>query len=70
MVVDCGQPESTEFGSVDAIYTTEGSVAVYVCQNGYRLVGASVRTCLSSGKWSGRPPICTSKYQTFLILLL
>ena len=61
LVVDCGQPEEIVFGSVDTISTTVNSVAVYTCENGYRLVGASVRTCLSSGVWSATPPICASK---------
>lgn len=62
-VVNCGQPESIKFGSVDALTTTEDSVAIYTCEDSYQLIGVSVRVCLSSGKWSGKSPVCTSKHQ-------
>lgn len=41
---------------------------MYTCENGYQLVGASVRTCLSSGEWSGTPPFCTSKWCSFTLI--
>ena len=65
-VVDCGQLQSIAFGAVGAVSTTEDSVAVYTCENGYQLIGTSVRTCLSSGLWSGIPPVCTSKLQPLI----
>ena len=34
------------------------STAMYSCKNGYNLVGVAVRTCLSSGNWSGDAPYC------------
>ena len=35
------------------------STATYSCnKEGYSLVGDAVRTCLSSGNWSGNPPNC------------
>ena len=37
-----------------------GSVAVYICNSGFSLAGQKSRTCLSTGKWSGRKPTCTS----------
>ena len=36
-----------------------GSVAVYFCDDGYRLEGDSTRQCLSSGHWNGTTPLCT-----------
>ena len=36
-----------------------GSVAVYFCDDGYRLEGDSTRQCLSSGLWNGTTPLCT-----------
>ena len=63
-LVDCGRPELIEFGSVDVTSTTEDSVALYTCIGGYRLRGTSIRTCLSSGKWSGTVPFCSSKLDT------
>ena len=37
-------------------------VAQYFCNNGYNLVGASNRTCQSSGHWSGTPPRCRREW--------
>ena len=35
-----------------------GSTATYQCDDGYELFGPSVRTCHSSGKWTGDLPYC------------
>ncbi|XP_053397800.1 neurogenic locus notch homolog protein 1-like isoform X1 [Mercenaria mercenaria] len=46
-------------GWVDlALGRWEGSKAVYVCENNYAVVGASTRTCQSSGLWDGVEPEC------------
>ena len=34
------------------------STATYSCEAGYNLVRVPVRTCLSSGNWSGDTPYC------------
>ena len=68
--MDCGQPEPIGFGSVDTVATTEDSEAVYTCRSGYKLVGSSVRICLSSGRWSGRKPVCNSKYTVYQVVTL
>lgn len=34
------------------------SVFTYTCQRGYKMIGKSVRTCLSNGTWSGTKPTC------------
>ncbi len=38
-----------------------GTTATHSCNNGYRLVGVSVRTCGTDGEWSGSAPVCQSK---------
>ena len=38
-----------------------GTVATYSCNAGYRLLGNTIRTCGSSGVWSGVAPTCQSK---------
>ena len=38
-----------------------GTVANYSCNAGYRLLGNAIRTCSSTGVWSGVAPTCQSK---------
>ena len=38
---------------------TDGSVAIYTCNNGYQEIGERLRTCLSNLMWSGEEPTCT-----------
>ncbi|XP_064386974.1 sushi, von Willebrand factor type A, EGF and pentraxin domain-containing protein 1-like [Halichondria panicea] len=35
-----------------------GSTATYSCDNGYRLVGETMRTCGSGGSWTESAPVC------------
>lgn len=37
---------------------TVGSTAVYICDNGFILVGNEARVCQSNGSWNGRTPQC------------
>ena len=37
------------------------SVANYVCQSGYELIGVQQRTCQHTGNWSEEPPMCLRK---------
>ena len=39
-----------------------GNSAVYICQNGFNIVGEAIRTCLADGTWSGEAPTCGSKF--------
>ena len=38
--------------------TTEGSRAVYFCNDGFVLMGNEARVCQSGGKWKGDIPLC------------
>lgn len=38
-----------------------GSTASYTCNQGFKLVGSSRRTCQPNGRWSPRVPFCKSK---------
>ena len=49
--------------------TQFGDQATYSCIEGYRLEGDRVRTCQSSGFWSGRAPFCSSKFVNQLMNL-
>ena len=69
-VTDCGSLESPENGTVTitepGTLTTngEGAIATYTCNSGYhRTAGSDVRTCQSSGAWSGEMTICMCKYR-------
>ena len=47
-------------GSICYNGTTEGSTALYICNDGFALVGNEARVCQSGGNWSGSIPVCTS----------
>jgi hypothetical protein len=58
MLVDCGSlPPPTE-GTVMTDRTTLGGTATYACNEGWRTSDPTTRTCLSTGSWSGRAPVC------------
>ena len=40
----------------------EESLALYDCDEGYKLVGNVMRICLLNFTWSGKDPVCESKY--------
>ena len=43
---------------VETVATTFESVANYSCDNGYELVGPSIRMCQANGSWSDVDPLC------------
>ena len=63
--VDCGGLEAPSNGSVNIRSTTYDSVANYSCNVGYALNGESLRTCLTSGEWSGTEPTCSGSFDNF-----
>lgn len=60
-VVDCGNLQNPDFGTVVLTGTTFGSTATYSCQNGYLLQGRTTRFCQASGDWSGEAPTCVGE---------
>ena len=55
-MVDSNEGLSVSYSSNTKPYN---SIATYSCnKDGYSLVGDAVRTCLSSGNWSGNRPNC------------
>ena len=38
--------------------TTVGSKAVYICNDGYNLMGNKARVCQKDGSWNGSEPQC------------
>ena len=57
--MDCGNLTNPENGEVDhAEGTTFGQTATYSCDDFFKLMGDSNRTCQDTGNWSGSEPTC------------
>ena len=57
--VDCGPPGDVVNGKVETIGgTTFRSIAVYICDPGYLIVGNKSRVCQENGSWSREVPVC------------
>ena len=63
-VGECERPAIPANGDVKVFGTTHNSIAVYVCNTGYYLVGGSYRVCLEYSAWSGSVPSCNGKPRT------
>ena len=56
---ECPILGAIEDGSVDISNGYwQDSIATYICNKDYALVGSSTRVCKSTGEWSGFPPTC------------
>ena len=56
--MDCGDLNDPVNGVVAVNDTVEGSIANYICDEGFSPDGPVDRTCGSDGMWSGVPPMC------------
>lgn len=54
----CPLLTAPENGGVAVTGDSIGSVAVYVCDEGFSLIGDSPRICGANGEWSGSEPVC------------
>lgn len=61
IVVDCGDLAPPMNGNVSVDGTVYESVAMYVCYDGYILMGERHRVCLDNGSWSHEQPLCERK---------
>ena len=60
--ISCDQLDDIDNGDVDqANPALVGSVAVYTCSRGFRLVGASRRVCQRDGSYTEEEPVCVGK---------
>ena len=46
---------------------TYGTLAVYICDEGFTLTGSLIRVCAASnsvfkGAWTSQPPLCSSEF--------
>lgn len=56
--ITCKQPDLTANLLVDVGDRSVGATARFNCLKGYSLSGNGTRSCLKSGHWSGRSPVC------------
>ncbi|XP_048255629.1 sushi, von Willebrand factor type A, EGF and pentraxin domain-containing protein 1-like [Haliotis rufescens] len=57
--VECPQPEAVEDGSVNILGLTYTSKVEYTCDEGYELLGETVRTCQADKTWTDQAPVCS-----------
>ena len=60
ILVPCPGLPNPENGRVEMSGVTPGSVATYICNSEYNLVGMETRTCQNNGQWDGEAPTCES----------
>ena len=59
IALDCGDPPDDPVnGQVDFTDTTFGSVAMYICAEGFGIVGETTLICQADQTWSGDAPTC------------
>lgn len=58
IALTCPDLSKLTYGIVKVTGNRLGSKALYKCNYGYKLVGKYLRSCLNTGKWSDKAPIC------------
>lgn len=58
MIVQCNELTALTHGRTLSASSTFGSIASFVCNTGYRLIGAEIIECLSNGQWNESQPAC------------
>jgi hypothetical protein len=56
--ISCEIPNISENVIVDSGVQLVGTVAKFTCSRGRYLVGNNTRSCMATGFWSGKSPIC------------
>ncbi|KAL4236644.1 hypothetical protein ACF0H5_005029 [Mactra antiquata] len=63
-IIDCVEPPSiAQNGTVAYNDTLDGSLAIYMCDDGCEMTGENQTTCLSNGFWSNTAPNCSCSIQ-------
>ena len=60
IAIDCGDPATVKNGRRELSGTSFGNTVKYFCDDGFTLIGSSVRRCRRNGQWSGSVPECQS----------
>ena len=62
-LADCTDLNDPDFGRVSVTGLVQGSVATYMCNPGYTLVGNLTRDCVQvdngTSNWNDKTPVCT-----------
>ena len=56
--IHCGSLVAPTHGSASGSSDTVGSVVMFSCDAGFRLIGSSQRTCQQNGDWDGDDVTC------------
>lgn len=59
--VKCILPGDLKDGMKSTSANSYNTVVTYTCNQGFRLVGSTTRTCQADGSWSGEHPRCIGK---------
>ena len=63
---ECTDLNDPDFGRVSVTGLVLGSVATYMCNSGYTLVGNMTRDCVqlnsNTADWSDKAPVCTRMF--------
>ena len=62
LAVNCGILDLPSNGQVISSGTTFKIEAMYVCDEGFQLIGNGTRMCQANGMWSGNEPECEGMY--------
>ena len=65
----CGNPGTPYNGEKNSSTYQYGNSISFTCNVGYTLQGSQVRTCQTNGEWTGTQPSCTSKLDSFYVIL-
>ena len=58
LVINCGFPGYIENGQTSGFNYYFGDSILNSCNDGYKLSGPQLQTCLGNGSWSGEKPKC------------
>ena len=61
LVINCGFPGYIENGQTSGFDYYFGDSILNSCNDGYKLSGQRLQSCLGNGSWSGEKPKCEGK---------
>ena len=67
--MNCGILDLPSNGQVISSGTTFKIEAMYVCDEGFQLIGNGTRMCQANGMWSGNEPECEGMYVPCSIII-